>query len=72
MRNLVASDVTTDPQWVEEQTDRLIAWECLQAHIGGGSGEITKMALMDKLAVPSSYWYDMMGKIRRAYANATK
>lgn len=60
-------DITTDPLWQAEQTDRLIAWECLQTALGGGSREVSAKHLTDKLAVPGTFWSDMIKRIKRRH-----
>lgn len=65
--NSSPADITTDPQWQAEQTDRLIAWECLQCAIGGGGREVNAKQLADKLALPGTFLPDMLKKIKRRH-----
>ena len=63
-------DITTNPKWIAEQTDRLIAWELLQRYCGRGSNELRYHALTDKLAMPVSFWHGMIRQIKHRHPNA--
>ena len=63
-------DITTDPKWIAEQTNRLLAWELLQRYCGRGSNELRYHALTDKLAMPVSFWHGMIRQIKRRHSNA--
>jgi hypothetical protein len=64
------ADITTNPKWIAEQTDRLLAWELLQRYCGRGSSELRYHDLTDKLAMPASFWHGMIRKIRHRHPNA--
>ena len=64
------ADITTDPKWIAEQTDRLAGWELLQRHCGRGGHELSERVLTDKLAMPVSFWHGMIRQIKRRHSNA--
>ena len=64
------ADITTNPKWIAEQTDRLAGWELLQRHCGRGGHELSERVLTDKLAMPVSFWHGMIRQIKRRYPNA--
>lgn len=46
---LPETDITDDERWVEEQTDRLIAWELLQHSLAADYAPIEPAVLADRI-----------------------
>lgn len=57
-------DITTDPEWLRESTDRLIGWELLQKVLGNSPGDMQEAELMEKIGAGRCFWYDMTRRLR--------
>lgn len=60
-----ASDVTADPKWINEQIDRLLAWEVLQREFMGVSEPMEILHLCDSIGVNKGFVNNTLVSIRK-------
>ena len=66
---LRSPDITTDPEWIGEQIDRLSGFEMLHAVVTGNQLPIPPATLADKLGVYKGYPYSIVSNIRKTLPN---
>lgn len=57
-------DITEDEAWVEEQTDRLIAWELLQRSLHAQYAPMESAELADKIGSDKGLSYRIIDHIQ--------
>lgn len=60
-----ASDVTADPKWINEQIDRLLAWEVLQREFMGVGEPMEILHLCDSIGVNKGFVNSTLVSIRK-------
>lgn len=60
-------DVTTDGVWLEEQTERLLAFEVLHMWVTGKPGGITPELLSDKIGMHKGYPSSIIKQVQERY-----
>lgn len=59
-------DITLDPEWIEEQVNRLAGWEYLNRRLKHQLNEpMRPQDLCDKLGVHKGYIHEMTKSVRR-------
>jgi hypothetical protein len=58
-------DVTTDPKWINEQIDRLLAWEVLQREFMCVSEPMEILHLCDSIGVNKGFVHSTLVSIRK-------
>ena len=64
--NLPEQDITLDPEWIEEQVDRLAAWEYLNRYAKNQLDQpMRQQELCDRIGVHKGYIYEMAKSVRK-------
>jgi hypothetical protein len=56
-------DITLDEDWINEQIDRLIAWELMTRGLTLNTEEVPPEKLCDMIGVPKNYVFEVIKKI---------
>ena len=56
-------DVTLDEDWINEQVDRLLAWELMTRGLTLNTEEVPPEKLCDMIGVPKNYVFEVIKKI---------
>lgn len=64
MPRLLRESYTQDPDWVDMQVERLLAFEVLRAAVQGKCDEIPPGTLADKLGLDKGFVFQMAQGIR--------
>lgn len=64
--NLPEEDITLDPEWIEEQVDRLAAWEYLNRYVKHELDQpMRPQELCDRIGVHKGYIHEMTKSARK-------
>ena len=64
--NLPEEDITLDPEWIEEQVDRLAAWEYFNRYVKHELDQpMRPQELCDRIGVHKGYIHEMAKSVRR-------
>lgn len=61
------ADITEDDKWVEEQTDRLIAWEILQHSLAADYTPVEPGQLADKIGAGKNLANQIIKQIQASF-----
>tara|TARA_R100000388_G_C7118320_1_gene99787 strand:+ start:138 stop:359 length:222 start_codon:yes stop_codon:yes gene_type:complete len=56
-------DITLDEDWIDEQVDRLLAWEIMTRGLTLNTEEVPPEKLCDMIGVPKNYVFEVIKKI---------
>jgi len=56
-------DITLDEEWINEQVDRLLAWELMTRALTLSTEEVPPEKLCDMIGVPKNYVFEVIKKI---------
>jgi len=56
-------DITLDEDWINEQVDRLLAWELMTRALTLNTEEVPPEKLCDMIGVPKNYVFEVIKKI---------
>ena len=56
-------DITLDEDWINEQIDRLLAWELMTRGLSLNTEEVPPEKLCDMIGVPKNYVFEVIKKI---------
>ncbi len=56
-------DITLDEDWINEQIDRLLAWELMTRGLTLNTEEVPPEKLCDMIGVPKNYVFEVIKKI---------
>jgi hypothetical protein len=56
-------DITLDEDWINEQVDRLLAWELMTRGLTLNTEEVPPEKLCDMIGVPKNYVFEVIKKI---------
>ncbi len=60
-----AEDVTLNQEWLDENTDRLLAWELLRRGLMVDYSEIPSQKLCDNIGVPKNYVFNVIKRAQK-------
>lgn len=60
-----AEDVTLNQEWLDENTDRLLAWELFKRGLMVDYSEIPSQKLCDKIGVPKNYVFNVIKRAQK-------
>jgi hypothetical protein len=60
-------DITTDSAWIDEQVDRLLAFELLTKAVSGDPTPVSNALLVEKIGVHRGFTFGILGQIRERY-----
>ncbi len=58
-------DITLNQEWLDENTDRLLAWELLRRGLMVDYSEIPSQKLCDKIGVPKNYVFNVIKRAQK-------
>jgi len=58
-------DVTLNQEWLDENTDRLLAWEIFRRGLMLDYSEIPSQKLCDKIGVPKNYVFNVIKRAQK-------
>ena len=61
------ADITEDDKWVEEQTDRLIAWEILQHSLAADYAPVEPGQLADRIGAGKNLANQIIKQIQASF-----
>tara|TARA_Y100001938_G_scaffold150624_1_gene242501 strand:+ start:212 stop:433 length:222 start_codon:yes stop_codon:yes gene_type:complete len=56
-------DITLDENWINEQVDRILAWELMTRSLTLNTEEVPPEKLCDMIGVPKNYVFEVIKKI---------
>lgn len=56
-------DITLDEDWINDQVDRLLAWEIMTRGLTLNTEEVPPEKLCDMIGVPKNYVFEVIKKI---------
>jgi hypothetical protein len=59
-----ASDITTDKEWVNQQIDRLLAWELLRRELTCDVSPVETASLCDSIGVNKGYVHTVLQSVK--------
>lgn len=67
--NPSATDITLNPKWLEENSNRLIAFEILQRHLFARHQEMPPEVLADKIGMDKGFSHKVIQRIKHTFLN---
>jgi len=58
-------DITLNQEWLDENTDRLLAWELLRRGLMLDYSEIPSQKLCDMIGVPKNYVFNVIKRAQK-------
>lgn len=58
-------DITLNQEWLDENTDRLLAWELLRRGLMVDYSEIPSQKLCDMIGVPKNYVFNVIKRAQK-------
>lgn len=65
-------DITLNKEWIQEQIERLLAWEIMTRALTLNTEEIPAEKLCDMIGMPKNYVFEVIKKASKKCAKCTK